>query len=130
MAGLSNCCIYTMLHSNTLDRQAAEDDGHSLTEHKVWKTGHQLWVEAKRSGERMPIVFSGADRATGLFYWANIDDIQIDYEKRQTTCRYSGLREISPSRPLSALRLRSGNRQLSDSYIRPYAICLTPSFLA
>jgi hypothetical protein len=129
MASLSNYCIYTMLHSNTLHMQAAKDDSHSLTERRVWKTGSLLWAEAERSGEWMLIVFSGADRATGLFYWAKIDDVQIDYEKRQTTCRYSRLREISPNRPLSALRLKNGNRQLSDNYIRPYAICLTPSFL-
>ena len=129
MAGLSNYCIYTMLHSNTLRVQAAKDDSHSLTERRVWKTGSLLWAEVERSGERMPIVFSGADRATGLFYWAQIDDVQIDYEKRQTTCRYSRPREITPSRPLSVLWLKNGNRPLSDNYIRPYAICLTPTFL-
>ena len=129
MDRLSSSCIYTMLHSDTLRRQAAEGSRGSLTEHKVWKTGSQLWVEAERSGEPMPIVFSAADVASGLFYWATIDDVRVNYEERQTTCCYPSLLEISPRRPLSALRLLNGNRQLSDDYIRPYAICHTPGFL-
>jgi hypothetical protein len=130
MDRLSSYCIYTILHSDALLRQSAEGGRHSLTEHTVWKTGGQLWAEAERSGERMPIVFSGADVATGLFYWATIDDVKVNYPKRQTICSYSNLRDIRPPKQLSALQLKNGNRQLSDDYIRPYAICHTPSFLA
>lgn len=129
MRPLSSYCVYTILHSDELHRQAAEGGRHSLTERKVWKTGSQLWAEAERSGQRMPVVFSGADVDTGLFYWATIDDIVVNHENRQTICSYSDLREISPPRKLSQLQLREGNRQLSDDYIRPYAICKTPSFL-
>jgi hypothetical protein len=102
---LSIYCIYTILHSNELRRQAAAGGHHSLTERTSWRTGSHLWVDAKECGERMPVVFSGADDITGLFYWAIIDEIAVDYEKRQTTCLYSNLREISPPRQLSALRL-------------------------
>ncbi len=129
MGSLSGYCIYALLHSQELTRQFAEGGCHKLIEHKVWKTGGQLWAEAGQCGERMPVVFSGADRDTGLFYWAVIDEITVDYEKRETTCSYSDLREIRPAKPLSALYLRTGNRQLSDTMIRPYAICLTPDFL-
>jgi hypothetical protein len=76
----------------------------------------------------MPVIFSGADIDTGLIYWAKIEDITFDDER--TSCSYSDLRGIEPPRPLSALRLRKGNRQLSDNLIRPYAICYTPTFLA
>jgi hypothetical protein len=123
-------CIYTILHSSELRRRAVAGGQHSLAERTVWRTGSHLWVDAKRSVERLPLVFSGADVETGLFYWAVIDEIVIDEEKQQTTCLFSNLREISPPRQLSALRLRNGNRQLSESYIRPYAICQTPSFLS
>jgi len=129
MRSLSAYCIYTLLHSDELHRQAAEGGRHSLTEQKAWKTGSQLWAEAEQSGERMPIVFSGADVETGLFYWATIDDITVDYENRHTICSYSNLREITPRRKRSQLQLRDGNRKLSDDYIRSYAICKTPSFL-
>jgi hypothetical protein len=129
MSDLSSYCIHTIRHSEELRRQADEGGGHTLTEHKNWKTGSQLWAEAERSGERMPIVFSGADVSTGLIYWATIDDITVDDETPLTTCSYSNLRAIEPAKPLSALRLRVGGRQLSDDLIRPYAICHTPSFL-
>jgi hypothetical protein len=78
----------------------------------------------------MPILFSGADVHTGLIYWATIDDITIDHDTRKTTCSYSSLRPITPPKPLSALRLRSGDRQVSDDLIRPYAICHTPRLVA
>jgi hypothetical protein len=129
MRPFSAYCIYTLLHSDELRGQAAAGGRHSLTEQKAWKTGSQLWAEAERSGEQMPVVFSGADVETGLFYWATIDDITIDHENRHTICSYSNLREISPRRKRSQLQLRDGNRQMSDDYIRPYAICKTPSFL-
>lgn len=130
MRPLAAYCIYTLLHSDELHRQAAEGGLHSLTERKVWKTGSKLWAAAERSGERMPLVFSGADDETDLFYWSIIDNIKIDNDNRCTPCSYTDLREISPRRKLSELRLRDGNRPLSDDYIRPYAICKTPGFLA
>lgn len=121
MYPLAAYCIYTVRHSDELRRQAAQGSRHSLTERNVWKTGSKLWSEAERSGERMPLVFSGADDETGLFYWVIINDIKIDYENRSTTCSYTDLRDINPR--------RDGKRPLSDDYIRPYAICKTPGFL-
>jgi hypothetical protein len=129
MDPLFSYCIHTFRHSDELRKQASADGSHTLTERKPWVTGRQLWVEAVRSGERMPVLFSGADVHTGLFYWATIDDITIDEEKRTTICSYSNLRKIEPVRRLSELRLRKGGRQLSDNLIRPYAICHTPRFL-
>ena len=77
----------------------------------------------------MPVVFSGAEDDTGLIYWAIIDDIRIDEINRTTTCTYSDLKPITPARPKSSLRLKTGNRPLSENSIRPYAICYTPAFL-
>ncbi len=127
---LSSCCTYTLRHSDALQKQAKEGGPQKLTERRVWRTGSLLWVKAKLSGERMPVVFSGADDTQpGLIYWATIDDITVDDEKRSTTCCYSNLRPISPLKPLSALRLLKSGRQLSDADIRPYRICQTPRFL-
>jgi hypothetical protein len=128
MDRLSTYCIHTLRHSDELRAQRSAGGRHELTERKLWVTGRQLWAEALRSGERMPVIFSGADIYTGLIYWAVIDDIAFADEK--TSCSYSDLREIEPPPPLSALRLRKGNRQVSDNLIRPYAICYTPGFLA
>jgi hypothetical protein len=128
---LSSSCIYTLLHSRTLRDQTKEGGRHELTEHnKPWRRGSQLWAEAERAGDRMAIVFAGADDTEpGLIYWAIIDDITIDEDNRSTTCTYTNLHPIRPPKPLSALRLLKSGRQMSDNDIRPYRICQTPSFL-
>jgi len=130
MSNLSPFCVYTMRHSAELDAQTKIRGPHVLRERKPWKTGHQLWDQARRAGEVMPIVFSGAEDDTGLIYWATIEEVQIDEANRATTCTYSGLRPIIPARPISSLRLRTGDRPLSEEFIRPYAICRTPAFIA
>lgn len=128
MKNLSGFCIYTMRHSAELHAQMAKGGPHVLTEGKAWVTGQQLWDQARRSGEIMPLVFSGADEETGLIYWAAIDDIAID-ERTRTRCSYSDLRPITPARPKSSLRLKATDKPISAALIRPYAICHTPAFL-
>jgi hypothetical protein len=130
MGNLSSFCVYTMLHSAKLHTQAKTSGAHVLTENKAWITGHLLWDQARRSSELMPLVLSGAEKDTGLIYWATIDDITIDERDRTTTCTYSNLRTITPCRPKSSLRLRKTDQPLSEESIRPYAICHTPAFLA
>ena len=131
MLPLSGYCIHTFRHSDDLRKQQHQEEGsHILTERKAWMTGRQLWARAEQAEARMPILFSGADAHTGIICWAIIDDITIHPETRETTCSYSALRPITPPKALSALRLRSTGRQVSDDLIRPYAICHTPSFLA
>ena len=78
----------------------------------------------------MPVIFSAAEQEARLIYWATIDDITIDEDDRTTTCTYTNLKPITPSRPLSSLRMRSTRQPLSEDFIRPYAICYTPAFLA
>jgi hypothetical protein len=130
MGNLSSFCIYTMQHSAKLHAEARTSKAHVLTEGKAWTTGHLLWDQARRSDELMPVIFSGAEDDTGLIYWATIDEITIDEEDRTTTCTYLNLKAITPAKPKSSLRLRSTGRPLSEDFIRPYAICHTPAFLA
>jgi hypothetical protein len=119
--------IYTMKHSAKLREEAANNARGRLVEKKSWTTGNQLWTEANKEGQRLPLIFSAAEADSGLIYWAYVDDITVTDDG--TACVYSELRPITPPRPLSSLRLKSTGRPLSDSYIRPYAICETPDFL-
>lgn len=130
MAALYAYCIHTFRHSDDLRKQEQEGGPGKLTERKAWVTGHQLWTAALRGGEQVPVLFSAADVDSVLTHWAVIDEIFIDEATRHTTCSYSSLRPIAQPRRLSELRLRSGDRNLSDDLIRPYAICHTPGFLA
>jgi hypothetical protein len=116
---LSSSCIYTLLHSGRLREQADQGGRHKLTErNKPWRRGGQLWAEAERAGDRMAIVFAGADDTDpGLIYWGIIEDIMIDEENLSTICTYANLRPISPPKRLSALRLLNSGRQLSDADI-------------
>jgi hypothetical protein len=130
LTNLSSFCIYTMRHSAKLDVRAGTSEGDVFTERRAWRTGQLLWTKACRSGELMPVIFSAAEQDARLIYWATIDDITIDEDDRTTTCAYSNLKLITPARPLSSLRLRSTGRPLSEDFIRPYALCYTPAFLA
>jgi hypothetical protein len=127
MGDLASYSVYTMRHSSTLHKQAAKSGSHSLHERKIWRTGYRLWQQAVKDQLPMPLIFSGAEASTGLIYWAVIDAIEVN--DGTTTSRYSDLQPIDPPRPLSALRLRSSGRSMSEDYIRPYAICHTPDFI-
>lgn len=130
MNNLASFCIYTMRHSAELEAQMKAGEPHVLTEGKAWTTGRLLWDQARRTGELMPVVFSSAEDEQGLIYWASIHDIAIAEEDRKTTCTYLNFKPITPARPKSSLRLKSTGQPLSDDFIRPYAICHTPAFLA
>jgi|SRR5215469_550200 len=133
MGNLSSFCIYTMRHSAQLQAQTRTSGAHVLTEGKAWTTGHLLWDQARRSGERMPLIFSAAEDDTGLIYWATIEDIT-----KPGSVQASG-RPVSPSqhtmhtsatpRPFSSLSTVSQN--FADSPVvgpthRP-STCLAPS---
>jgi hypothetical protein len=126
---LSVYCINTALDFRELREQAHAGGQQRLTDHKRWVTGRQLLAEARRAGERMPILFSSPEEQGSLTYWAVIDDITID-DRTGTKCSYSELRAIEPVRQRSELRLRTSQRQLSDNFTRSHAICYTPGFLA
>jgi hypothetical protein len=93
----------------------------------IWSTGSRLWTEANKEGQRLPLIFSATEADSGLIYPAYVEEITVTDDG--TACVHSELRPIDPPRPLSSLRLKSTGRPLSDSYIRPYAICKTPDFL-
>ena len=128
---LSDDAIYTMRHSRELELGFTAGKG-SLLEHQAWTTGQKLFAEAAREGRRLAIVFSAAEADSGLIFWGVVDRIHVarhDDGTAETRCDYSGLTRIEPARPLSALTLKSKRRPLSDNYIRPYALCVRPSFI-
>jgi hypothetical protein len=78
----------------------------------------------------MSVIFASADITDRLIYYAMLKDIEINEANSTTVYEFIGLQQIMSQLPLSALKLRSTNRPLSDYYIRPYAICHTPSFIS
>jgi hypothetical protein len=98
-------------------------------ENQLWKTGKVLFDDAHTQGLKMPILFSAADTNSGLIYYGTLTSIVLFEIENKTKYCFENLTKITISKPLSSLCLKSSKQPLSDSYIRPYAICLTPSYL-
>jgi hypothetical protein len=126
---LSPFCVYTIRHQQDLHEAYRRGGIGQFTENKTWNTGHRLYLEAKKNGQWMPVVFASADLTDRLIYYATLKDVEINESDLTTTYEFTGLQQIASHLPLSSLKLRSTNRALSDNYIRPYAVCLTPSFV-
>jgi hypothetical protein len=126
---ISPFCIYTIRHHQDLDEAFRSGGNGQFMENTMWNTGQRLFLEAKKYGQRMPVIFASADITDRLIYYAMLKDVEINESDSTTTYEFTGLHQIVSHLPLSSLTLRSTNRPLSDNYIRPYAICLTPSFV-
>lgn len=126
---ISPFCIYTIRH--TRDLKAIWQDGGKgeFEENSRWVTGSRLLAKAKHQGTRLPIVFAAADAGGGLLYHGFLTDVDVDETEPRTTFKFVGLEKIGGEHPKSSLQLKSANRPLSDDFIYPYAICLTPTFL-
>lgn len=124
---ISDFCIYTMRKRDHLQHIYISDRSGTFTEKKNWRTGNFLLKQAEEKNLKMPIFFSASDENSGLIYFAFLDSIEID--EKETIYSFSNLTELKESKPLSRLFLRNTNKPLSDSYIRPYAICKTPELL-
>ena len=126
IGGWTDRCVYTMKHSDDLEAAYASGGKARWHESRGWKTGREL-VEACAAEESVPIIFSAAERDSGLIFYARLDAVEVD--EAGTTYEVSGLRSLADALPLSSLTVASSGSPLPDSYIRPYAICRTPSFL-
>lgn len=124
--GWTSRCVYTMRHTRELE-ECARSGGHVIwRESRAWKTGREI-VENRPGEETVPIIFSAAERDSGLIYYAQLESVTIDDEG--TKYEIVGLQALSEARPLSALTVVSSGEPLPDTHIRPYAICYTPEFL-
>ena len=126
---ISPFCIYTMLHKQKLDEIFVNGGAGEATEKKLWKQGQRLLLEEQKDESDMLVFFSAADIASGLIYFAFLKSVEVDEELTRTKYKFSELTKLEESLPLSSLKLKSTGEPLSDSYIRPYAICYTPSFI-
>jgi hypothetical protein len=126
---VSQYCIYTMLHKQKLAEIFRSGGVGEAKEKKVWKEGQRLFLEAQKNEERMPVVFNAADTGGGLIYYAFLAAVEIDKDDSSTTYKFTQLTKLEDKLPLSSLKLKSTNQPLSNDYIRPYAICYTPSFI-
>lgn len=126
---LSPFCVYTIRHEQRLDEVHRQGGDGGFEENTSWVTARRLLLEAKDNGMRMPVIFASANVTDKLIYYAMLSDVELDDTNYTTMYRFTGLTPIEGDYPLSSLRLRSTNRLLSENFIKPYAICHTPSFI-
>lgn len=124
---ISDFCIYTMRKRDNLQYIYLGDRAGKFSEKKIWRTGHALFQQAMEENKKMPIFFSAADENSLLIYFAFLESIVIG--DSGTTYTFTALKKIIEPKPLNTLKLRSSRRQLSNDFIRPYAICYTPDYL-
>ena len=127
---LFSYCIYTMKKSDDLEYCYRNGRTGTFSENKSWKTGIRLLAQANKDNILMPILFSAAEEASGIIYVGFLSSIEIhEGSKEGTTYSFRGMVRLSNPKPLSSLILRDSRKPLSNNYIRPYAVCVTPDAL-
>lgn len=119
-------CVYTIVEGKELRRLAKEGREVHREERKPWVTAERLFHEARAAEKDLPVLFGDAANCSHLMYWGLLTDVHV--QDGATSFVVSGLREIR-KRKTQELVLRSTRKQIAPNFIRPYAICLTPSFL-
>ena len=125
---LAPSCIYTILDLRKLDQFAAGDGSGGATEGRQWVSGQRLLREASASGQRLAILFADAADCTRLHYWALLTVIRLS--ERGTEYRFESLTPIRHTATPQDLVLAETGASIASGFIRPYALCRTPTFLA
>jgi hypothetical protein len=119
--------VYTIRHSDELQRVHEHGGRETFTERKRWVRAKSLLEAAKRSGEELAVVFAPAQGTRYLFAWALLEEVVL--EDKQTKYKFSNMTLFSKRHRKTSLRKASNAQPLAETFIRPYAICHTPAFL-
>jgi hypothetical protein len=118
-------CIYTIVHSDKLNKIYYEINYSNLSEKKNWANGLKYFKEAKSKNQEMIILFSGAEDTKYLHSWAKIETISIADDKKSTLYTIYELKLFSKKRKKSKIEKIDGDC-IPESFIRPYVLCNTP----
>jgi uncharacterized protein YeaO (DUF488 family) len=125
--------IYTIRHSRDLAVDYNHGKQGKFTENKRWTSAVDFLSQARKAGQKLPILFAAGESIDGAIYFAFIDEIVVspldENGNGSTAIRFSELKKLHRKLPLSALRLKSSGKPLSEDFIRPYALCHTPDIL-
>ena len=124
---LTSHCIYTIKHSSDLLELSAGGGGR-YSVGLCWVTGKKMVDEARISGERVPIIFAPAQATEYLFAWALLDDVAL--RRNTTTYSFSSFCFLPEETYKKKSLIRWNGKRLHANYIKHYAICKTPSFIA
>ena len=123
----SDFCIYTIVHGELLEEAARKGGSKLFSEGKPWVTGYNLWLKSKKDGTKMPVLLGDAVNCDILLYWGILTKVQL--KGKGTRFTVDRVRELEEIHSPQELVLRSTGKRIAPNFIRPYAICFTPSFL-
>jgi hypothetical protein len=124
---LYNFCVSTLVDRKRLGEFALTGRG-KFTEVREWKTVASLFEEARKNGERFPVILSDAAyNSEPLLLWGVLHKLEI--KGGSTTVQLTDVQRVRGKRGRQDLVLRDTGKKIKANFIRPYAICRTPDFL-
>lgn len=124
---IADCCVYTVVDGKKLARLAKAGQPCQFRERKAWTTASRLWRKASSEKRPMPLLFGDAADCTRLLYWGLLTEVHI--HEGATHFAVDRLRGLPGRHVPQDLVLRSSGKNIAPGFIRPYAICETPSFV-
>jgi hypothetical protein len=125
MVEFAEFSVYTIRHIDKL-RADIRNGGGEATEARRWVGAADLLHRAQSSNRSMPILFADSTDCSNLVCWALIEKIEV--EGKGTRYRFDHVLPLKGRTP-QELILRSTGKTIAAKFIRPYAICRTPSFI-
>jgi hypothetical protein len=132
MAGVTETCVYTIVHTDTLDRSHEAGGVASFHEGRRWATAEDLLAVARKQGLRVPVVFAAAEFTADLIYFGWLEAVVLGANgaEHATTFLVSGLMPFRKPYPKkTSLIVASTGNPIPASHIRPYVLCRTPEFV-
>lgn len=124
---MSEYCVYTIVKGQNLAKKARSRHKPMFREEKRWVTAGKLWESAREAGAAMPVLFGDASDCSRLLFWGLLIHVQV--RDGSTSFTVDRLRRIPGERAPQELVLRSTGKTIAPNFVRPYAICFTPSFV-
>jgi hypothetical protein len=124
---ISEFCVYTIAHRAVLNGVASTGRAHTFPERKPWVTGHTLWQRAGTAGLAMPVLFADATDCSRLLFWGVLSNVRL--QGNSTRFSVDRLRALPGRHSPQELVLRRTGKKIAPNFIRPYAICRTPTFV-
>ncbi len=119
--------IYTIVQGDKLKAAVGKGKFRPDPENRPWVTGSLLWSRARAAHKGMVVVLGDAVHCNRILYWGVLSEVAV--EGKTTRYEVSGMRKIQGQHTPQELVLRSTGKRIAPRFIRPYAICRTPSFL-
>jgi hypothetical protein len=119
--------VYTIISRDRFNSAIRRGGRRQFTEAKTWTTGRALLAQAAAEDLSMPVLFGDATKIRRLMGWGVLVDVRVT--RGSTTFTAKDLASFKRSHAPHELVLKSTRKTIARGYQRPYAICLTPSFL-